>query len=257
MPFVRVRDIDVYYEIHGEGPPLLFFNGTGGDLRRKPSVFDSPLTRHFTMLAHDQRGLGQTTTPETQPTMADYAADADALLDAMDWEQCPVIGISFGGMVAQEFALRFSHRVTRLVLACTSSGGAGGASYPLHEMNEWAPHARMRKQIELSDTRLDAAWQARHPDIVQNLVVQQAPLTRGAVMQLEARRGHDTYDRLAMLRMPVYVCGGERDQIAPQANVEALAARIPSAKLELFDGGHLFMAQDPRAWPAIIDFLRG
>jgi 3-oxoadipate enol-lactonase len=57
--------------------------------------------------------------------------------------------------------------------------------------------------------------------------------------------------------MPVYVCGGVRDQIAPKANVEALAGRIPGAKLEFFDGGHLFMAQDARAWPAIIEFLRG
>jgi 3-oxoadipate enol-lactonase len=189
--------------------------------------------------------------------MADYAADADALLEALGWTACPVIGVSFGGMVAQEFALRFPHRVTRLVLACTSSGGAGGASYPLHEMNDWPADRRMRHQIELSDTRLDAAWQARHPDVVQGLVDQQAPLTPGALRQLEARRHHDTYDRLGELRMPVYVCGGVRDQIAPKANVEALAARIPGAKLEFFDGGHLFMAQDARAWPANIDFLRG
>jgi 3-oxoadipate enol-lactonase len=257
MPDIRVRDIDVYYEIHGSGQPLLFINGTGGDLRRKPSIFDTPLTQHFTMLAHDQRGLGRTGTPDTQPTMADYAEDANALLEALGWSSCAVIGVSFGGMVAQEFALRFPHRVERLVLACTSSGGAGGASYPLHELNALTVEERARRTIELSDPRLDAAWQARHPDIVLGLVAQQAPLTPGALMQLEARRHHDTYSRLGELRMPVYVCGGVRDQIAPKANVEALAGRIPDAKLEFFDGGHLFMAQDARAWPAIIEFLLG
>ena len=134
MPFVTVRDINVYYEIAGAGPKLLFINGTGGDLRRRPNVFDSPLTQHFTVLSYDQRGLGQTDIPETPYTMADYAEDANALLDALGWQSCRVMGVSFGGMVAQEFAVRYPQRVQRLVLACTSSGGAGGASYPLHEL---------------------------------------------------------------------------------------------------------------------------
>ena len=65
--------------------------------------------------------------------MADYAMDANSLLEAVGWDRCCVMGISFGGMVVQEFALRYQHRIKRLVLACTSSGGAGGDSYPLHE----------------------------------------------------------------------------------------------------------------------------
>ncbi len=91
-------------------------------------------------------------------------------------------------------------------------------------------------------------------------LIEQAPSaapTRGARMQMEARRHHDTYDRLGALRMPVYVCGGLYDGLAPQANVTALAARIHGATVEFFDGGHLFMLQDPRAYPAIIAFLQG
>jgi 3-oxoadipate enol-lactonase len=260
MPSIRVRGLDMYYEIHGDGPPLLFISGTGGDLRQKPNISDSPLVKHFTVLSYDQRGLGQTSVPGAQPSMADYAADADALLDALGWPPCGVLGVSFGGMVAQEFALRYLQRLTRLVLACTSSGGAGGASYPIHDLSDLPAADRARRMVELSDTRRDATWQAAHGDEM-NLFVQQtlaasAGPTRGSRMQMEARRHHDTYDRLGELRMPVYVCGGAYDGTAPQANVSALAERIPGATLEFFEGGHLFMLQDPRARPAMIAFLQ-
>ncbi|MCS7002360.1 MAG: alpha/beta hydrolase, partial [Dehalococcoidia bacterium] len=125
MPFLRVRDLTMYYELHGAGPRLLFINGSGGDLRnpRAGRGIFAPLTETFTVLAYDQRGLGQTTKPDGPYTMADYAADADALLEAVGWDSCAVFGVSFGGMVAQELAIRFPRRVRRLVLAGTSSGG--------------------------------------------------------------------------------------------------------------------------------------
>ena len=267
MPFVSVRDIRLYYEIRGSGPRLLFISGTGGDLRRSPNAFDSPLPGHFTVLAYDQRGLGRSDRPDVPYTMADYAADADALLRAVGWERCRVMGVSFGGMVAQEFALRYPQRVERLVLGCTSSGGAGGASYPLHELTGLSLEEWARTVVELSDTRRDAAWRAAHPREFQALVdetlaglkVGQGEPGRavGARRQIEARQGHDTYDRLPALEMPVFICGGRYDGIAPVSNQEALRRRIPDARLELFDGGHLFFIQDPRAFERIIAFLQG
>ena len=126
MPFITVRDLRMYYEMRGKGRRLLVISGTGGDLRRSPSIFEMPLAQHFEILAYDQRGLGQTSKPDIPYTMIDYADDANTLLDSVEWDRCLVMGISFGGMVAQEFALRYPHRVERLVLASTSSGGAGG-----------------------------------------------------------------------------------------------------------------------------------
>src|SRR4030067_2259777 len=134
MPFVTLRDLKMYYEIRGKGPRLLVISGTGGDLRRSPNIFEMPIAQHFEILAYDQRGLGQTSRPDIPYIMVDYADDANALLGAVGWDRSLVIGISFGGMVAQEFALRYPHRVERLVLACTSSGGTGGTSYPLHDL---------------------------------------------------------------------------------------------------------------------------
>lgn len=267
LPLTIVRDLKIYYERRGSGPRLLIISGTGGDLRRSPNIFALPIAEHFEILAYDQRGLGQTSRPDIPYTMTDYAEDAEGLLQAVGWDRCSVWGISFGGMVAQEFALRFPRRVERLVLACTSSGGAGGASFPLGELAGLSPEERARRFVLLSDTRRDAAWQQAHPDAFQTLVewtrealqvgADEPGRLVGARRQLEARAGHDTFERLPGLKMPVYLCGGRYDGIAPPANLEAMQRRIPGARLDLFEGGHLFFLQDPRALERITDFLLG
>jgi 3-oxoadipate enol-lactonase len=266
MPLIRCGEVDVYYEISGAGPRLLFIGGTGGDLRKKPNVFDRPLVHSFEVLSYDQRGLGQTLAPDRAYTMADYADDAAAVLDALGWERCNVMGVSFGGMVAQELAIRHPERIVRLVLACTSSGGAGGASYPLHELASLDPRARAARNLEIADTRRDAAWQREHADEVEEILAVWAAQAEvgagepgratGAARQLEARRHHDTYDRLPGLGMPVLVCAGARDGIAPVANSRAIAEQIPGARLEVFDGGHLFLVQDRSAYARVMEFLR-
>ena len=221
MPVVSVRDIEMYYEIRGKGPRLLSISGTAGDLRRSPNIFETPLVQQFEILAYDQRGLGQTSRPDIPYTMADYAADADGLLEVVGWNRCPVMGVSFGGMVAQELGLSFPDRVERLVLACTSSGGAGGASYPLHELAKLPVEERARRMVIISDTRLNPSWRTANPTQFQELVDQMAMRLKvgadepdreiGARRQLEARVGHDTYDRLPGLLLPVYICGGRYD----------------------------------------------
>ena len=267
MPFAAVHDIRMYYEIRGAGPRLLYISGTGGDLRRSPNAFDSPLAEHFEVLAYDQRGLGQTDKPDVAYTMAGYAADADGLLHAVGWDQCLVMGISFGGMVAQEFALRYPNRVQRLVLGCTSSGGEGGASYPLHELSQLSAQDWARRVVELSDLRRDAVWQAANVQEFQTLTAEMQAIRTGgadepgkvvgARRQIEARQEHDTYTRLPQLRMPVLICGGQYDGVAPVENQEALCRQIAAAQMALFEGGHLFFTQDPRAFEDIIVFLKG
>jgi 3-oxoadipate enol-lactonase len=267
MPFIQVRDLKMYYEIRGKGPRLLVISGTGGDLRRSPSIFDMPIAQHFEILAYDQRGLGQTSRPDIPYTMVDYADDANALLDALGWDRCLVMGISFGGMVAQEFALRYPQRVERLVLACTSSGGPGGASYPLHELADLSVEEYARRMIPLRDIRRHAIWREADPEQFQVLFDQTLAGMQvgadepgrkiGARRQLEARALHDTYDRLPKLRMPVYICGGLYDGIAKPTNLKSMQKQIPGSRLELFDGGHLFYIQDHRAFERIVAFLKG
>jgi len=273
MPVVRVRDIDLYYEIHGTGPRLFFIGGSGGDLRQRPGVFDGPLVEQFQVLSYDQRGLGRSSTPPGPYTMQDYAEDAAALLDTVGWDHCLVMGVSFGGMVAQELVIRFPDRVQRLVLACTSSGGSGGGSFPLHELQDLAEEERLLQMIGISDTRIDDAWKNANPDALASLINfarrrsesktstdddagdEAADASTGQRLQLEARAGHDSYDRLAGIALPVYICAGKFDGIAPPDNQHELAKAIPNARLDFFDGGHMFLIQDKTSFRKIAAFL--
>ncbi len=267
MPFAKVGDLEVYYEQGGSGPRLLFISGTGGDLRRRPSVFERPVAEHFEILTYDQRGLGQTSKPDRAYTMAGYAEDAVGLLDVLGWERCHVMGVSFGGMVAQEIAIRHPKRVDRMVLACTSSGGAGNPSYPLHHHLSDTLEERARRQVGLSHLGRDAAWQAAHAEEHETLVAQTLAGARigadepgraeGYRRQIEARSHHDTFDRLPSIDAPVFVCGGRYDGIAPVATQEALKRQIPDSRMELFEGGHAFLNEDPRAYERVIAFLKG
>ena len=263
MPLVQTATLNIYYEQTGSGDPLLFISGTGSDLRNKPNFMDGPAPKNFDTLAYDQRGLGQTEKPEMPYSMADYADDAAALLDTIGWSQVHVIGVSFGGMVAQELALRHPARVNRLVLACTSPGGDGGASYPLHELQDMKPDARARHMIPIADTRQNKDWAAANTDTYEAMVAfaandpfsGEAGRAKGAARQLEARRHHDTWDRLSNVPQPTLICGGKYDGIALPETQTKLAGRIPNATLALFEGGHLFMLQDRTAIPAMIAFL--
>ena len=264
MPRATISDIELYYEHAGSGPPLLFISGTGGDLRARPNVFAGPLAKAFDLLAYDQRGLGQSSKPDRPYTMAAYADDAAGLLHHVGWNSAFVVGVSFGGMVALELALRHPHRVRRLVLACTSPGGEGGSSYPFHEIGHLTGEARARHLLPISDVRRDEAWAREHPDEYAAMIAFAAAdpwgdelgHREGAARQIEARAGHDAWDRLGEIACPVLIAAGAHDGIAPLATQRNMAARIPGARLEVFEGGHLFMLQDRRATPAMIDFLK-
>jgi pimeloyl-ACP methyl ester carboxylesterase len=175
-----------------------------------------------------------------------------------------VVGISFGGMVAQELAVTAPERVEALALCCTSPGGAGGASYPLHELAELPPEGRATVGTQLLDTRFDTEWLSTHPadrGLAEMVATRHraAPASaehrRGEVEQLRARAGHDVCDRLHRITCPTLVAAGRYDGIAPVANSEAIASRVPHAELRVYEGGHAFFAQDARALPEIIDFL--
>jgi len=264
MPFATVRDLNVHYVRDGSGEPLLFISGTGSDLRVKPGIMDGPLPKSFDVLAYDQRGLGQTSKPDVAYSMADYADDAAGLMDAIGWDSAHVAGFSFGGMVAQELALRHPRRIRRLVLGCTSPGGAGGSSYPFHEIGHLTGEARAKHMIPISDTRRDEGWAKANPDQYAQFVAMAAAAdpyadepgrALGAWRQIEARSAHDAWDRLPQIACPTLIAAGRYDGVAKPAAQEAMASRIPGAELRFFDGGHMFFIQDRAAWPAMVDFL--
>ncbi len=262
MPSATLNDIAVYYELHGNGPRLLLLNGSGGTIAAAAPMIRK-LAEHFQVLIHDQRGLGRTAVPHDTPTMADFAADAAALLDHLGWQSTLVFGISFGGMVAQEFAVTWPDRVVRLALLCTSAGGAGGSSYPLHTLATLSADEQARLRIHLADSRYTPDFLAAHPfdqrlvelGVAGRAVLRTEEQMRGEAMQLVARSGHDVWDRLGNINCPTLVAFGEFDAMAPPSNSEALASRINGSSLRGYEGGHAFVWQDRQAWPEIVGYL--
>lgn len=268
MPFVDANGLEFYVELHGledpDAPRICNISGTGGDLR--VSFPDrNPLNKAGRVLHYDQRGLGQTSKPEGPHEMADYADDAAAVIRAVGWDRCHVVGTSFGGMVAQHLAIRHPELIDRLVLNCTSPGGTQ-PSFPLHTLEELDTEARIELMLGLLDNRWDPGRDEPIPGLpaafYDNMIKgYRTPRTGEALTgyrsQLDARSRHDTQRRLSEITAPTLVAAGLWDDLAPTANSEALAEAIPNATLEFFDGGHLFMLQDKTAYPRIIEFLTG
>ena len=127
---------EFFYEHSGTGPHLLFCNGSGTNTETTEPLLRL-FRRRFEVAVHDQRGLGQTglrtddlvAANDESWTMTDYAGDALAFADHLGWDTFRLVGVSFGGMVAQELAVTAPSRVERLALICTSPGGGGGSSF--------------------------------------------------------------------------------------------------------------------------------
>ena len=262
MPTLALADIDLYYEELGAGPDLLFANGSGSSIEAARPLIER-FAEHFHVLVHDQRGLGKSAIPPGPYSMADYAADAAALLDHLEWDRARVVGISFGGMVAQELAVTWPERVECMALLCTSPGGIGGASFPLHELAGLPAEEARVKGFQLLDSRFTPEWLDAHPRdralaeamAARRLGSKTPDQLRGGALQLEARSRHDVCDRLARVTCPTLIAAGRFDAIAPPTNAEAIAARIPGADLRFYEGGHAFLAQDRTATPDVLGFL--
>jgi 3-oxoadipate enol-lactonase len=166
-------------------------------------------------------------------------------------------------MVAQEFAVSYPQRVEKLVLLCTSAGGDAGSSYPLHELGSLTPEDRATKITTLTDSRWTPEWLASHPEdaAIVNLRNEQAGVPKsketikGEILQLGARIGHDVSGRLQQVTAPTLVTAGRYDGIAPLSNSEEIVKRLPDATLSVYEGGHIFTAQDRRAIEDIRTFL--
>jgi 3-oxoadipate enol-lactonase len=262
MPTAHLNGIDTYYERAGDGPPLLFLNASGATLA-SAGLLVQPFTKSADTVAADQRGLGRTEVPPGPYTMADYAADALALADHVGWATFAMVGVSFGGMVAQEVAVTAPERIERLALLCTSPGGADAASFPLHTLEDLSPEARLATGMHILDRRFTPEWLADHPvdqmivdTFVKGQMAEHTPdEARGLAEQLAARSHHDVVDRLGRITCPAFVANGRYDGIAPPANGELITARVPGSSFHVYEGGHLFVFQDPAAFPEIIAFL--
>ncbi len=263
MPKLRVGDIAMYYEEAGAGDPLVLIMGFGGDHLAWAFQVPAFVEAGYRVLTFDNRGVGQTDSPDHPYTTAMMAADTARLLDALGIEQAHVLGASMGGMIAQELALGFPARVRSLQLHCTY---ARPDRYMTSLVTSWRS-VRMALDPEAS-MRAFALWlfapatYDERPEFVEAVI--QGALANpypqsltGFVRQGEAVATHDTLDRLASIRCPVLVAVAEDDVLVPSRFSRAIAARIPDAELATVPGaGHVYFWERPEAFNRLcLDFL--
>ena len=253
---------DLWYEVrpNPSGRRLLVVNGSGSSLSDIALLLDHFSSR-FHVVSFDHRGFGRSNPSRSAYSMADVAHDASSVISAVGWSSCGVLGVSYGGMVAQHLAVKYPRSVERLVLACTSSGGSGGSSFPLHELADLPEGERSAILPRLIDTRFTPEWLALHSDQALLAATRPAPSSpverMSATMQFAARRAHDAWEELVSIACPTLVASGTFDAIAPPENGRRLASRISGAEFREYDGGHPFFVQDRRALSDMMDFLEG
>jgi pimeloyl-ACP methyl ester carboxylesterase len=214
MPKVPIDGFRLYYESEGAGEPLILIPGfaSGASLWQKQV---GPLARHFRVITFDPRGVAQSDKPQGAQTISLLADDVAELLQFLGIAAAHVAGVSFGGFVAQEFALRHRGMVRKLVLCCTSFGGP----------NHVAPAPEIMSEI----------MQPRAAGDVSEDMYR---------VQLQAAVKFNAEDRLAAIRCPTLIVSGDADTIVPVQNSYNLARQIPDAELRLVaGGGHTFFME--------------
>jgi pimeloyl-ACP methyl ester carboxylesterase len=254
MARINVGSISLNYESYGEGEPLLLIMGFAmPGAAWLPSL---PFLAGFRCIYFDNRGTGASDKPDGPYTVADMAEDANGLLDALKIPQAKVFGVSMGGMIAQELALRHPEKVARLVLGCTTPGGAHGKMAAPEVLETLTGGTRlMATDPEKGfDTILPILYPpefiATHPEIKQLMMAgmgMMAPTPPETVDRLMAGLPQfDTYDRLPQIKCPVLIVHGSQDILVPTANAAILKERLAQAEVFMIPGaGHAFQAVDP------------
>lgn len=262
MPYARVNDIQMYYEVHGQGEPLVLIMGLSMDCTMWKRMLEV-VTPRFRTLIFDNRGAGRSDKPEAAYSIAGFAADTVGLMDIVGFDSAHILGASMGGMIAQELVLRYPERVRSLTLACTNCGGAQAVPAApdimalLMRRGEMTPEEMVRASVPIL---YSAKTRETHPERIEEDVqrrLQHPQPPHGYVNQLGAIMGFSTYDRLDQIKVPTLIIHGKEDVLVPPANATVLASRIPKAEVVLLDdAGHVFMTDQPEAAAkSFLDFL--
>ena len=250
MPKVKVGDINIYYEIHGQGEPLVFISGAG--VSHEPTLAIIPIyAEQFKCILFDNRGVGKTDAPDIPYTTEMMADDLAGMLDVIGISKANISGTSMGGMIAQQFAIHYPERVNRLILMCTYCGGT--KSVPIHESDlsdiDTVVSKCMTKQFI-----------AENPEVVENFKswFSQGTSTVGMKHQGEAVMSHDTYENLSKITAPTLIIAGDSDQIIPHENSNILASNIPNSELVILpNAGHIMIEAGIQPHTLSIKFLKG
>ncbi len=256
MPYVNNDAAKIYWEEYGAGEPLLLIMGLGGSHKEWRRI-SPPLAEKYRVIVFDNRGVGDTVASDEAFSIPLMAADAKAVLEAANVESAHILGMSMGGMIAQEFALTCPEMTRSLILTVTNCGG--GESIPASLEVYFALQGRGVATPE------DAFW-AMAPYIydagtprerlAEDLAVREGKFTtpENFMRQLQAIMSwQGTYQRLPNITAPTLVIGGKNDQLIPCANSKIIADRIPNAELvELENSSHIYTTDQPKKSVGVI-----
>jgi len=263
MPKVKVNDIQIYYEVHGEGFPLIMIMGWTGNIDWWDPRLIQELSKKFKLVIFDNRGTGRTDISDRKYTVKLFANDTAGLMDALGVSRANVFGISMGGMIAQELVLNYPEKVEKLVLCSTNCGGTKSVLLlqEILEMlkadrNALPPEEIVRVTIPLLFTE---DFIKNNPDLIE-LAIQQmlrAPISNEAfTRQLNAIMEFDSYKRLSQIKVPTLVLHGKRDVLVPPEDGSILAKAIPKAKLVYFENSAHGLIEDmDKVISVLLDFF--
>jgi 3-oxoadipate enol-lactonase len=252
MSLVRVGEIELSYERAGSGPPLLMIMGMSGTFDHWNAEFLADLRRDFETIVYDHRGVGVSSRLEGPVTIPQLAHDAAGLLAALELDSAHVLGISMGGMVAQELALAHPERIRALALGCTYCGGEGSvltSEEVIRKLAEGMSSGDRERAVRTAwEANVSPSFAADDEEYARFLEIGRRRAVPTAVIleQMRAIAGHDTSARLPEIALPTLVMHGTLDQMLPVQNGRMIAGLIGGSRLEVFDEvGHLFFWEQP------------
>ena len=263
MPMLEVNGINIYYETHGEGDPLVMIMG----LRRNVEWWYDQipaLSKHFKILLFDNRGAGRTDKPKMDYSIRLFADDTAELMKSLNIKRAHVLGVSMGGYIAQELAINYPHIVKSLILACTGPGGERAVLMSPERLKKFtaneglSPEQILQKDMDIyfSDKFITEYPEKITEFIEISLRYYQPP--DAFMRQFAACLKHDTVERLNRITLPTLILAGDDDPLVPPENSQILKKLIPHAELILFPGKrHCFFIEEANQFnQKVILFLK-
>ena len=262
MGQIKIGDEELYYESHGQGRPLVLIRGVGSNADHWYAQTPA-LSRQHQVITFDNRGIGRTTNDGGDFTIADMAEDTLGLIKGLGLQRPHVLGLSMGGMIAQELAITHPEAVGGLVLAVTHCGGkqmAPPSPEVLALFLGMAQSGSDEAKRQAAACLFAPQTLSQHPEIAARYakVSQAHPAGPEILMrQLKAVAGHAVFDRLERITAPTLVMSAEQDVLVPPDNARILAKAIKGAELVIVPGGghQVFIEQAEACNRAILDFL--
>lgn len=253
MPKIAVGDTELHYERAGSGEPLLLIQGMSGTHLSWGEPFRNLLEEGFDVVAFDNRGIGLSERFDGSFTIAELAEDTAELLDRLEIESAHVVGISMGGMIAQELALAHPGRLRSLTLGCTYCGGEGSRLMPqenVEKLGAAMASGNRDEAIRASyEINLSPAFRADETSYAAfHEMATRVPAAKKVIeLQVQAIFGHDTSGRIGEISVPTLIVHGTEDGVLPIDNGRQIAALMPQARLEVLEGvGHMFWWEQPQ-----------